>query len=102
MQTKEMGNCQILPDDASGDCRCCWIAKEIVDLQSRAIDDNEESNSNEISTFITIEEDEVTVSLGEIESHNETADNTSKTSEASISMHISLVVGYMCLSIIFI
>lgn len=89
--TKDMGECQILPDDASGDYyRCCWIAKDVVDLQSTAIDDNEESSSNESSTFITIEEDEskVNVSLGETESHNETADNTSKTSEARISKHI--------------
>ena len=54
---------------------CCWIAiaKDVVDLQSTAIYDNEESSSNESSTFITIEEDEskVNVSLGETESHNE-------------------------------
>ena len=56
--TKDMGECQILPDDASGDYRCCWIAKDVVDLQSTAIDDNEESSSNESSTFITIKEDE--------------------------------------------
>ena len=101
--TKEMGECQV-PDDGIGDYRCCWIAKDVVDLQSTAIDDNVESNSNESSTFITIEEDgwKVNVSLGEIESHIETADNTSKTSEASISKHISLVVGYMCLSTLFI
>jgi len=101
--TKDMGNCQ-LPDDGIGNYRCCWIAKDVVDLQSTAIDDNEESNSNESSTFTTIEEEEskVNVSLGGIESHNETADSTSKTSEASVSKHISLVVGYMCLSTLFI
>ena len=102
--TKDMGECQIPADGIGGDYRCCWIAKEIVDLQSSAIDYDTESNGSTTSTIIapTIEEEEskVNVSLGEIESHIETADNTSKNSEAS-TRHITLV-GYMCLSVIFI
>lgn len=100
--TKDMGECQVPDDGIGGDYRCCWIAKDIVDLQSTSISNNIDSISNESATFTTIEEEEskVNVSLGEIESHIETADNTSKTSEASIR-HITLV-GCMCLSIIFI
>jgi len=94
--TKDMGECQVPDDGIVGDYRCCWIAKDVVDLQSTAIDDNEESNSNESSTFITIEEDESKVNV------SETADNTSKTSEASLRLRHITLVGYMCLSIIFI
>ena len=101
-ETKDMGECQV-PDDVSGDYRCCWIAKDIVDLQSTPVSNNIDSNSNESITFTTIEEEEskVNVSLGE-KSHNiETANNTSK-SETSEASSLHSLVGYMCLSVIFI